>query len=302
MSYSTKKAKELFDLVELHGKEEVASMYGIDIESVSRACRVYRQNTGQAREPKILLLDIETLPMHVRVWGLYKQRIPIKNILKDWIVLSWAAKWLCAPGVMSDILTPKECKDRSDLRICKSIYQLLDEADIVIAHNLKRFDIRKLRSRFIINGFQPYSPVQLLDTLTESRRNFAHSSHKLDWIGALVRNEGKIDTDYQLWIDCENGIKKALEYMLGYNIEDVQLLEEAYLWMRPWMTSHPNLALYRDSDGITCGNCGGTNLKKRKYQYTKVNRYNSYQCKDCGAYRRGRKSDVDKDERERVLA
>src|SRR4030042_1280720 len=55
--------------------------------------------------PNVLILDVETAPMRVYVWGLYKQRISHSNIITDWNMLSWAGKWLYNPEVLSDTLT-----------------------------------------------------------------------------------------------------------------------------------------------------------------------------------------------------
>ena len=73
--------------------------------------------------PKILLLDIETAPMEVYVWGLYKQYIPHDNIIKDWCMLSWVAKWLYDEDTKSDLITAEEAIDRNDKRIVKSIHK-----------------------------------------------------------------------------------------------------------------------------------------------------------------------------------
>ena len=139
--------------------------------------------------PKILLFDIETALMEVYVWGLYKQFISHNNIIKDkdgeeksWFVLSWAAKWLYDENVQSDIVTPKEARKRKDKRILKSIWKLLDEAEIVIGHNLDRFDIRKLNARFIDNDLDPPSPYKTIDTLKIARREFAFVSYKQDYL------------------------------------------------------------------------------------------------------------------------
>jgi len=262
-------------------KEETYSRY---IRLANQRRIIFDYDLRESEQVNILLLDIETLPMHVRVWGLYKQRIPIDNIIKEWIMLSWAAKWLYEDEVYSDILTPEECSQRSDKRICQSIWDMIDRADIIIAHNLKRFDIRKLNSRFINNGLMPPSHYRMIDTLIESRKNFAHSSHKLEYLGRLLRNEGKIDTNYQLWLDCESGDKKALGMMLAYNIEDVNLLEAVYIWIRGWIKNHPNIGLYLDIDYPTCRNCGCEDLRTSdKWYITGVNKFKAYQCTKCGA-------------------
>lgn len=289
---------------------EAARDMEVDESSIRKAIKKERRCKGfrwlRAKEPmneklpKILLFDIETLPMQVRVWGLYKQRIPHTNIIKDWMCLSWSAKWLMGSEIMADVITPKEAIERNDERILKSIWTLIDNADIIIAHNLKRFDIRKLNARFILNGIKPPSPFQMVDTLKHSQSNFAFSSHKLDFLGSLIRNEGKISTDYELWVKCEAGEQEALDYMVAYNKEDVVLLEEAYLWLRPWMKSHPNVALYMDLKDPVCTNCGSKNIFEEDYYYTPAGKYASVRC-ECGAIGRVAQTAFSLQERRRMI-
>lgn len=239
--------------------------------------------------------------LKVRVWGLYKQRIPHDNIIEDWITLSWAAKWLDKPEMMSDILTPDECIKRDDKRILESVWKLIDEADIIVAHNLKKFDIRKLNSRFLINRFMPPAPYGMIDTLIESQKTFAHSSHRLDYLGRLIRNEGKISTDYGLWVRCENGEQQALDYMIKYNREDVTLLEEVYLWMRPWIKAHPNMGVFMELDKPVCRVCGSKNIVSNGSYYTVAGKYRSVRCADCGAVGRMRTNELTNELRKQLV-
>lgn len=300
------RAKEIFLYADRYGIEKTRSTFNLSYETVTRNIRRYKQIVRESEEPsklpKILLFDIETLPMWVRVWGLYKQRPNIKQIVQDWIVLSWAAKWLHKPDMMSDILSPKEIRERNDERICKSIWKLIDESDVIIAHNLSRFDIKKLNSRFMIHDMIPPSPYQMIDTLQHSYKIAAHSSHKLDWLGQLVRNEGKINTDYDLWIRCENGEKEALSEILEYNLEDVTLLEEVYLWMRPWMKSHPNIGLYMDLKESVCTNCGSNDIVTTDKPYiTAAGKYETIRCNSCGAIGRQRSSTLSIEENKKLI-
>ena len=96
-----------------------------------------RADAFDAKLPKILFLDIETTPIAVWVWSIGKQYVYPQNIIKDnnnkaidWYVLSWSAKWLYDDKILSDVLTPKEAKERNDKRIIKSVWKLLNEADI----------------------------------------------------------------------------------------------------------------------------------------------------------------------------
>ena len=135
----------------------------------------------------------------------------------DWNLLSWSAKWLYDDKVLSDVLTPREARARNDKRIMKSVWKLLNEADVVIAHNGDRFDLRKINARFIANHIKAPLPFKTIDTLKQARKEFAFSSHKQDFITKFLKLEEKLDTDFQLWIDCMSGNEKALKRMEEYN-------------------------------------------------------------------------------------
>ena len=88
------------------------------------------------------------------------------------------------------------------------------------------------------------------------------------------------------------GDEKALSYMLKYNVQDVVVLEEVYLKLRPWIRNHPNVGNWLDLDGPVCSNCGHTELEliEDKYYYTSIGKYNLYRCPECGAISRGRRT------------
>jgi len=261
------------------------------------------QDASHTRHTKVLILDIETAPMTVFVWGLYKQRINSTNIISDWFLLSWSAKWLFDPEMMSDVLTPREAKKKSDKRIAKSMYALVDKADIIIAHNGKSFDMRKLNARFISHGLNPPSPYQIVDTLLHSRRNFAFSSHKQDYLTKFLKLPEKLGTNFELWIRCFNGEQEALDEMVEYNRHDVGGLEELYLTLRPWMKSHPNIGIYVEADKKVCANCGSSKLTlmSMKHYVTPMGKYRVHRC-ECGAIVRERLSGLSPTDRNKLTA
>jgi len=133
-----------------------------------------------------------------------------------------------------------------------------------------------------MNDLPPISPHRTIDTLKKVK-SIGFSSNKLDYLGLLLANKKKLKTEFQLWIDCLAGDKKALKEMNKYCNMDVLLLEEVYIAIRPWMKLHPNLAVF---DG-KCPVCGSGHLEKNgKYHSTNTNLYQSLKCQDCGAYSR----------------
>ncbi len=247
---------------------------------------------------KILLFDIETLPIINYNWGVWQQNIAPVMIIKDWCMLMWSAKWLYDSDIKSDILTPKEAINRRDKRISQSIWDLLNQADIVIAHNLNKFDRKRVNTRLLMNDIPPPSPYQRIDTLTGTRQQFAFSHNKLDYLGQLKLKKAKLKTEFELWKKCDNGDQEALDYMDKYCKKDTLLLEEWYLEIRPWITSHPNVLVHGGAFKEGCHRCGSTKLHWKSTYGTTVNRYKAYQCNDCKGYGHARKSDLAKAERE----
>lgn len=237
-------------------------------------------------EPKILLFDIETAPNLGYVWGKYDQNvIDYKN---EWYMLCYAAKWLDKKKIMTSKLTdfPSRFKKNKedDLGVVKELWKLLDEADIVIAHNGVAFDVKKTYARFIYHGLPPPSPFKQIDTIKEARKYFKFNSNRLDDLGAYLGVGRKLEHEgFPLWLKCMQGKKYAWNKMIKYNKQDVLLLERVYEKFKPYITNHPNLGLYKQQD-FSCPNCGSKHLQKRGFNRTKVNMYQRYQCQKCGAW------------------
>lgn len=277
--------------------EEIGEKLSLKQSSVRR----YLRHARERKSPKVLLFDIETAPVHVRVWGLFKQKIEHYKIIDDWFVLGWAGKWLDEEEVMSDIVTPMEARERDDGRIIKSLWKVIDEADLLVAHNLERFDLRRVMARFIEHGLHKPRPFRVLDTLKQAQKHFAFSSHKLDHLTRIFSLRMKEDTEFQLWIDCEEGDKKALAYMQHYNESDIWALQDLYLKLRPYMTSHPNLSLFVDDENPRCPHCLSEELIEDGSYTTDVSVFPAYRCLKCGATPRGRKSKLSKEKRSGLL-
>lgn len=252
-------------------------------ENASRT--IYRQYLrAKPNGAKILLLDIETAPLRAFVWRLWQQNVhPLNGQLQSSsFIITWAAKWLFDEKMMSDKLTPEEALKEDDLRITKSIWELMDEADIVIAHHGSKFDIKYLNTRFFIHSLNLPSPYRVIDTKYHASRTFLFPSNKLDYLGQILGVGRKIDTDFKLWEDCLKGDPSALDTMLRYNEQDVKLLEDVYLKMRPYITSHPNIGIYI-TDTPSCPVCASVKLETKGRYVTQHNIYAAFRCTDCGA-------------------
>ena len=258
---------------------------------------------------KILILDIETAPAEVYAWGLYDQTIGINQIKQKSYVLCWSAKWLDNKEIMSDCLInyPSTFKrDRTnDKKVAESIWKLLDEADIVIGHNSNNFDLKWLNTIFLRNGIKPPSTYQTIDTYRQLKANFRFLSNKLEFssrelgIGHKIKHEG-----FDLWIKCMRGELKPFARMVKYCKHDVELCEELYKEIRPFIKNHPNLVLYENNTEMQCPNCGSKNFKKKGFSYTRASKFQRFICreKNCGTSFRGRENLISKDNKKKIPA
>ena len=252
---------------------------------------------------KILIFDIETSPIEVYAWSLWDKFTSIDQIIEDWSVLTISAKWLGSPRMMHFYVDPSSPRD--DFDVCESLWQLLNEADIVVAHNGDRFDIKKMNTRFLLHGFPEPEPYRSVDTLKIAKRKFAFTSNKLDYIAKATGGAGKLKHEgFNMWKRCLNGDAEALREMQEYNDVDVLELERVYMLMRGYDHLHPNVSLYGDNTEIECPTCGSSNVKATgNYSTTQTDKYATYRCQEptCGKISKSRVSEKTTHQRRNII-
>jgi uncharacterized protein YprB with RNaseH-like and TPR domain len=243
---------------------------------------------NQIKTPKVLLFDIETAPNLSYVWGQYEQNV-IGHVQESYM-LSFAYKWLGDKTVQVRSLPdykgykPGEPCDKD---LVKDLWNLIDQADVIIAHNGDAFDLLKANTRFIYYDMDPPQFYRTVDTLKIARKQFKFNSNKLDDLGKYLGVGRKVPhTGAALWFGCMAGDKASWDTMRKYNKQDVSLLERVYLKLRKWAPRHPNLASLAGKEG--CSRCGSSKLVKRGFAYTDMSRAQRYFCNDCRGYSAGK--------------
>lgn len=248
---------------------------------------------------KILGLDIETAPTIAYVWGLFKENIPIDRLIHPGYTLCFAASW---EHDKSNVIFRSLLENEMDAML-EVMWELLDEADVVIHYNGKKFDIPTLNREFVKHGFVPPSPYRQIDLYQVVRSNFRFQSNKLDFVARELGIKSKVQhKGMDLWKDCiaaldyeageyiPNELLESWAVMKEYNEWDVGMLWELYNRVQPWIRAHPNRALWLEDNGKPkCPSCGSENVRKRGIERpANVNAYQRYKCNDCGANSRGR--------------
>lgn len=244
---------------------------------------------------KVLVFDLETAPASSYIWQAWNQNpgANLDMIQSDWFVLTWSAKWLFEGEVFHAKLTPEEAIAQDDSRIMRSLWELFNEAQVVIAHNALKFDIKKANTRWLAAGLTPPLPYQVVDTLVHARKRFSMLSNRLDYLARFFGIEGKLKHEgFKMWDKAYKGDPQALDDMSRYNDQDVWLLEEVYLKMRAWIKPHPNVGLYISDEVSRCATCGSDDLHWEGQYATYVNTFDAYRCNCCGSIGRSRKTNV----------
>lgn len=246
----------------------------------------------ESHPPRILIFDIETAPMLTYAWGIWDQNIALNQIKDDWFVLSWAAKWLGDSPSKVMYQDQRDSKDvKNDKKLLKGIWKLLDEADIVITQNGKSFDVKKLNARFVMHGFEPPSSYRHIDIKILAKKNFAFTSHKLEYMtDKLCTKYKKLShkkyPGFSLWTACLAGDQEAWKEMEKYNKYDVLSLEELYQKLSAWDNSI-NFGVYSNDVEHVCS-CGHKEFRNKGYVYTASGKYRRYKCLKCGKETRGK--------------
>lgn len=173
---------------------------------------------GYILKEKIGILDIETFTF---------------NFKADMgIVLTYCIKELNGK-IIRNTLTTKECqllKD-NDFRLMKDFIKDLSSFTRVIGYYSTGFDIPVLRTKAVHYGldFPIYKEILHTDVYYMIKHRFSLKSNSLrnacKYFGISAKDH---PFEFESWYNAAKGERKALDYVLSHNIEDVISTEELY--------------------------------------------------------------------------
>ena len=228
-------------------------------------------------EPKIIFFDLETSPILGYTWRAYEDNL--LDIVKEseLLALSWCVK--------GDGIAVLSRRTKSEKQLVKTLWELFDAADILVAQNGDRFDIKVANTLFQKYNLAPPSPYKTVDTLKLAKKYFRFPKNNLDYLAKTLLGKAKLPTDHSLWAGCMAGDEKSLRKMERYCKHDVRLTIDVYDRLKSFHTGHPNHNVYAGSTH-KCPVCGG-DTQRRGTMVTRTRRYQRYQCQSCGAWSKG---------------
>lgn len=248
--------------------------------------------------PKILFLDIETSPHKVWTFRIFDTKIYPDQIIEPSRTICWAAKW----RGQNRILFRSEYHD-SYAQMLQEIRDLLDECDVAVAYNGDRFDFKRLRQQFRLNGIPMPSDFVKVDLLKVIKREEDWPSISMDYVTGALGLARKIDNGgLRTWREClgefgEERQRKAWLLMRRYSKHDIPPLEALFDQYEADIQNIPANTLYGPEFPVweipPCPRCeDGGKPTRQGYKRTKSRRYPRFQCQACGRWFSLTKSDL----------
>lgn len=246
---------------------------------------------------KILTLDIETSPHKGWAFNVWQNNMAPGQIIEATYMMSWAAKWY--GGKKRDTMY----REFRDPLMISDLYDLIDDADLIIGFNHDKFDLRHIAREFVEDGYGPSRPVATVDLLKVVKQRFNFPHNRLDYVAPRILGDKfrKLDTGgFDLWPAFIDGDPKAMALMQRYNKQDVYMTEALYTKLRPWVKNHPYIGTGTHTDigdrvqAYTCPVCGTPDALKLRPRYTRCFAIRVVRCRStkCGAYFDGKRSKV----------
>jgi len=200
-----------------------------DCKEALRQCR--QENTQiinkvKTKTAKVLIYDLETSPNIGWFWRAgYKQNIQPNQIIKERAIICVSYKWQGEDEVYNLTWDKNQC----DKFLIEQFVEVLNEADLIVAHNGDNFDIKWLKTRALYHRIPMLPNYKQFDTLKLAKAKLYLNSNRLDYISKFLGFEGKIQTTPDLWnkVVMLND-RAAMKDMLDYCDEDVRQLEKVY--------------------------------------------------------------------------
>lgn len=248
--------------------------------------KLTKEQQKNLKNAKILIYDIEISPTLGWTYGQYEANV--LKVEKHPLLMSVSWKWLgdsSKPKCM--VIDRTSARAWNDKALVQKVHQLFDEANLLVGHNIDRFDNRVMSGKFIDWDMTPPSPCKSWDTLKMARKH-KFGSNKLNDLGIRFNEGSKTSvTHADVWYDLlfESNVakqQKAAKLMEKYNIQDVALTEKIFWHLMPYYQTGITLGRLIGHNWVC--DCGSTEGQFHGYGFNPVGKYRRWQCNRCGKW------------------
>lgn len=184
------------------------------------------------------------------------------------------------PAVFS-ILDGKKKSMLDDKKVVENFASVFAQCDYHVTWYGKRFDLPMVRSKLLEHGLPPIAPKPHVDLWEPARRLFKLHNNRLGtWATYIGAEHAKTPLDFAVWKRAAHGDKQALAYIVTHCEADVNVLEETFNRLKPWIENIPNTAQFT-GEPESCPSCGSGEFTRQGYRTSLTRTYQQYRCKKC---------------------
>lgn len=241
---------------------------------------------------RILILDVERLPGITQQYWWDRGDLKNRYIHYETVVRQPRTTIVCMKWYDRDEPIELAEWDKGGRKaFLKKVHRLLEQADIVVGHNIDNADIPWLKGDMHIEaGLPPLPPFKTVDTLKVLRRQFKSGVpfKGLDAFCQIVGIPSKTDHYDRMAMErAVDGSVEDRERLTSYCTGDVIATQGLLDYLRPHITNHPTLFVDGESAMNVCNRCGSSETSPNAKRYVaNVMTYTMLKCANCGGYRR----------------
>ncbi len=250
--------------------------------------------TVEPNELKYLLLDTEwSYAIYYGFPSKKPQYMPARNIKHrqfctnaSWL---WNHKTKCHNVSLLD--DPKQFKKdfRNDKVCAVALHKAMSEADVIVAHNLKEFDVPMINVMFVLYGLGPIPETKFIDTLKVARKYFRFAGNGLDDLLKFFGHAGKAEKPD--WVGLTEGDPEQIRKSVKYCDVDVYGLKIVFDILKPYMIHElpkPRDKAQPENYGIMqCDSCGSKRLLNKGLGGAAGKPFPRVRCAECGHEHKG---------------
>jgi len=242
------------------------------------------------KQPKIITFDIETLAELPRVMKYLAGMsaypgLTMKATHNTIICMGYKVLGDKKVNCINAWDYPKRWKKNvnDDKEVVKAIYEVLKDADGIIGHNSKRFDLKFINSRLVYHGLTPLPKIAHIDTCSVAKAKLFLFNNRLNTVAEHLGCDLKMQNGgWSLWEKVMVRNKTAQATMTKYCKQDVEVTEQVFIKLRPLISGMPNYNLFSGTDSPVCPNCGSSRIVKDGTRVLPTKIEQRYKCNDCG--------------------
>lgn len=235
-------------------------------------------------KPRLLIFDIENAANLCFSFDTYEATINADDIVVPSYIFCISFRWFGQKKIhtinIKDFpLFKKDIHD--DTEVLKAFAKVFNEADVVVGHNIRRFDIKKINYRLSVKKLQPMEHKKIYDTYQIAKQYFGFNHNGLEAIAKAHGYKGKIQNEKGLWPGCWNGDPIKLEKMGRYNRRDVDINTFVFKIQMPFI----KMPVIKKNGEARCQNpaCLSDDIQFRGFGANASGRYRKFSCK-CGSW------------------